>query len=70
MSRVSLSAIDDEVAAERGRLLAAQAIANNPDQKKRVEDTYGVAYCQRRWPEAYRGRVGRFFDRMSIFLTR
>ena len=52
---IILSIEDDAIAAEKGRLLAAQAIANHPDQKKRVEDVYGVEYCKARYPEAYRG---------------
>ena len=51
---ILLSTIDDQVAAEKGRLLAAKAIAENPDQRKRVEDVLGVSYCKLRWPEAYR----------------
>lgn len=49
------SAWDDDVAKERGRLLAAHAIANNREQRLRVEDAFGLAYCMRRWPEAYQG---------------
>ena len=71
---VSASSFDDAVAAERGRLLAAQAIANNPEQRKTVEAVYGVDYCKRRYPEVYqatlRSGIGRLLDNMRIFLTR
>ena len=70
---ISASSFDDAVAAERGRLLAAQAMANNPEQKKTVEAVYGVDYCKRRYPEAYQSTlktgIGHLFDRMKIFLT-
>jgi hypothetical protein len=48
------SAFDVNVAAERGRLFAARAIIENPEQRARVEATFGIRYCQLRWPEAYR----------------
>ena len=70
---VSASSFDDAMAAERGRLLAAQAMANNPEQKKTVEAVYGVDYCKRRYPEAYQSTlktgIGRLLDNMKIFLT-
>ena len=70
---ISASSFDDAMAAERGRLLAAQAIANNPEQRKTVEAVYGVDYCKRRYPEVYqatlRSGIGKLFDRMKIFLT-
>ena len=70
---VSPSSFDDTLAAERGRLLAAQAMVNNPEQKKTVEAVYGVDYCKRRYPEVYqttmRSGIGKLFDRMKIFLT-
>lgn len=47
------SSHDDDVARERGRLFAARAIIENPEQRKRVEAVYGVAYCAHHWPEAY-----------------
>ena len=47
------SAFDDDVAAERGRLFAARAIIENPEQRKLVEDALGIPYCKLRWPEAY-----------------
>ena len=47
------SAFDDDVAAERGRLTAARAIIENPDQRQRVESILGITYCKLRWPEAY-----------------
>ena len=47
------SAFDNDVAAERGRLFAARAIIENPDQRKLCEQRFGKEYCRRRWPEAY-----------------
>ena len=71
---VSASSFDDAVAAERGRLLAAQAMVNNPEQKKTVEAVYSKEYCMRRYPEAYanpqKSGIGKLFDNMRIFLTR
>ena len=71
---VSASSFDDAVAMERGRLLAAQAMANNPEQKKTVEAVYSKEYCMRRYPEAYasplKSGIGKLFDNMRIFLTR
>ena len=64
------SSFDDAIAAERGRLLAARAIAENADQRKRVEDMFGVAYCRNRYPEAYRSGFGKFMDRMRITFGR
>ena len=64
---LSPSSFDDDVAREKGRLLAAQAIAHNPDQKKRVEDMFGIEYCKRRFPEAYRSGFGRILDKIFPF---
>ncbi len=64
-----VSAFDDEIAKERGRLLAARALAGNPEQRKRVEDVYGVDYCKRRYPEAYRSGFGKILDRVVNLLT-
>ena len=61
------SSFDDDAARERGRLLAVQAIAHNPDQKKRVEDMFGVDYCKRRFPEAYRSGFGKILDKIFPF---
>lgn len=70
---ISVSSFDDTIARERGRLLAAQAMSNNPEQKRVVEATFGIAYCKSRYPEAYqstlRSGIGRLFDNMKIFLT-
>ena len=53
--------------AERGRLLAAQAMATDPEARKRVEDAIGVPMAAQMYPECYRniGRrtgVVRFLD--------
>ncbi len=53
------SSFDDDVARERGRLAAARAIIENPDQRKNVEEAFGLTYCQIRWPEAYDPRACR-----------
>lgn len=47
------SSFDDQIAAERGRLFAARAIIENPEQRKTVESALGLRYCMMRWPEAY-----------------
>jgi hypothetical protein len=52
--KILLSTVDDVVAAEKGRLLAAQNIARDPEARKRCEEAYGVGYCRLRWPEAYK----------------
>jgi hypothetical protein len=51
--RVLLSTIDDEVAIEKGRLLAAQNLARDPDARKRCEEKFGLEFCKRQWPEVY-----------------
>lgn len=55
-------------AAESGRLLAAQAIANDPETRKRVEDVYGIGMCRQMYPEVYAEKkvsgVVRFLDRV------
>ena len=70
---VSTNSFDDTIAREHGRLLAMQAMVNNPEQKKVVEAVYGIDYCRRRYPECYqttlRSGTGKLFDRMKIFLT-
>ena len=40
-------------AKERGRKMAAEAIRINPESRRRVESTYGIEHCKRRYPEAY-----------------
>lgn len=40
-------------AAERGRLMAAQVMANDPVQRMIVEEQFGIEYCKQRYPEAY-----------------
>lgn len=66
-SRILLSTVDDEIAKEKGRMLAAQAIAHNPEQRKRVEEMLGLPYCRSRWPEAYTTRP--FFKGLIDRLT-
>ena len=67
MDHILASTSDDAIAAEKGRLFAAQCIAHNPEQRKHVEDTLGVEFCRRRWPEAYQPRS--FFKRLVDRLT-
>lgn len=38
---------------EKGRLLAAKNMADDPEQRKRVEERLGLDYCKQRWPEVY-----------------
>lgn len=52
-SPVVLSSFDDKIAMEKGRLLAAQALAHNPEQRKRFEDKFGIEYAKQRYPEVY-----------------
>lgn len=55
-------------AAERGRLLAAMRIAEDPDSRKRVEEAYGVDFCKQMYPEAYRTGFTKLLDRVKIAL--
>ncbi len=41
-------------AAERGRSMAAQAVATDPEARARVEAKFGQDFCRQRWPEAYK----------------
>lgn len=54
----------DPDAAERGRLLAAQKIASEPETRKRMEDHFGFAFCRVQYPEAYRSGWSRLLDRV------
>jgi len=51
--RIPLSSIDDDIAREKGRLMAAQVIAQNSDKRKQMEEIFGRDYIRRRFPEAY-----------------
>lgn len=44
---------DYDVARERGRALAANSIATNPEARAAVEAKYGVEKCMIQYPEAY-----------------
>jgi hypothetical protein len=59
---------DDVIAMRRANLAAAHAMANNPEQRKRVEDQFGVEYCKERWPEVYKApsRMSRILDKMKF----
>jgi hypothetical protein len=48
------SSFDNDVAKERGRLFAARAIIENPEQRIRGEIAFGLNYMKARYPEAYR----------------
>lgn len=68
---ISPSSFDDQVAYEKGRLLAAQALAYDPIKRKECEEIFGKAYVMQRLPEAYRSGFGRLLDRIFPFrLTR
>lgn len=47
------SAFDDDVARERGRLLAVRAMIENPQQRIAVEKEWGIDYAKARYPEVY-----------------
>ncbi len=64
---ISPSSFDDSIAMEAGRRLAARAIAENPEQRKRVEDAVGLEYAMHLYPEAYRSGFGKFLDRINPF---
>lgn len=50
----SMSPSEAALAEERGRLMAAGVLMNNLEKRKQVEDTFGKAYCVRRYPEVYK----------------
>lgn len=56
---VLISSIDDNVAREKGRLLACQRIAHDQEKRKEMEAVFGLPYCKARYPEAY--GVRKFF---------
>lgn len=41
------------LAKERGRQKSLAAILSDPAARLRVEMRYGIAFCRRKWPEAY-----------------
>jgi hypothetical protein len=45
--------MEPEIAREKGRLFAAHVLARNPEQRKMMEDIWGKAAMQRRYPELY-----------------
>lgn len=65
---VPISSFNDDVAREKGRLLAAQAMMRDPDARRRVEEVYGLEYSRRRYPEVYAApsRFGRILDRLKF----
>lgn len=57
----------DPDAAESGRLVTAHALANDPEGRKRMEETYGGAFCRSRYPEAYKAEgLVRWFDKFRL----
>jgi hypothetical protein len=54
----------DPVAAEKGRLLAANMISNDADARKRMEDRYGIEFCRNMYPEAYRAGYLKLLDKV------
>ncbi len=61
-----LDPVEWAIASERGRLIGAANMAENPEARKRVEDTYGVEYCRNRYPEAYQTHLVRDWARKSL----
>lgn len=51
-------------AAERGRLMTAHGMANDPDGRKRMEDTFGIEFCKVNYPECYRSGWGKLLDKV------
>ena len=49
-------------AAERGRLLSAQVIADDPVKRKAAEDRFGVEFCRANYPEAYQSGFSKILD--------
>lgn len=62
-------AAGDPNAAERGRLLAAHKIAEDPEARARVEAAIGPAAAAQMYPEAYRNTNG-IFSGVARFLER
>jgi hypothetical protein len=56
-----------DTAMERGRQMAARKMAEDAEARRRVEDVYGVEYCRRRYPEAYRGNLVRVVEKYLLF---
>lgn len=50
-----MSQRDWDEACERGRLAAASRVATNLEARIRVETAFGIDFCRKRWPEAYKG---------------
>ena len=63
-----LSIFNDAVAAEKGRLLAAQAMMLTAESRQRVEAMYGLEYCKQRYPEVYAppSRFGRILEKLKF----
>jgi len=55
---IFLSEEEYEVAKERGRLMAAEALRLDLPHRRRMEKRFGERFCRQRWPEAYQERSG------------
>jgi hypothetical protein len=51
--QIPLSAVDEDIAREKGRLLAAQELARDSHKRKEMEQLFGTAYMHYRFPEVY-----------------
>lgn len=58
---------EDPAAAERGRLLAARKIAEDPEARARVEASIGVETAAAMYPEAYQ-KTNALFSGVARFL--
>lgn len=63
--RVPISSIDDRIAMEKGRLMAARVIAEDEGKRKELEARYGSDVIRQRYPEAYRSGFFRMLDRIA-----
>lgn len=43
--------------------MAARRMTEDPEAKRRVEDWYGLEYCRRVYPEAYKSGFSRFVEK-------
>lgn len=64
-NRVALSSLDDRVAMEKGRLMAARALAADPGRRRELEDQWGVDIMMERYPEVYWSGFGNKLDRVA-----
>ena len=48
-----MSAEEITIAKERGRQKSLAALIANPVRRAEIEQQFGLAFCQRKWPELY-----------------